>query len=529
MANIAFGSKYFIFSKFSTIPKTSKIEKNRATLISEYNDYKAFGESKELNDFIELEKYLNSNEHKNLVIQLEKEKADEEGKIKKYEDQKKSKQFKSHFKFRDSVKLKDHLAFSDSKDLAEFENLKNEVTPSEFSSKKNKLQAEKQKLEEKQKQLSKLQKSKSEATAYEKLKKELESPEFKQTLASVSKQLEEMVAKEKKYQKLRKSARIKKYFKFEGSTPYKNFKTFESSKELADYLAAGKYLQSTEHKEKLTSAQEQLEAENQKKKKYEEFKNSKKYKWYLGLKNSDKFKELLRWKVVFEDDFSAKKLDHEKWMTRYYWGDKLINDAYALEHDKAFPTDGKNIETGGTLKIVTKREKVNGKVWKVPFGFVPQDFDYSTGLVSSAKSHWQKFGKVEAKIKVNYAKPVNYNFWMASEKNLPHVDILKLQQKKSKVDIGHVYGDESGKTAPAKKSAQFSGLDVSQDFFIYTLEWTKDKLIWKINDVVVNEQTQGVPKDKMYLVFSSGITAKPTDAGLPASMEVDWVRCYEEK
>ncbi len=37
-------------------------------------------------------------------------------------------------------------------------------------------------------------------------------------------------------------------------------------------------------------------------------------------------------------------------MTRYFWGDKLLNDAYALEHDKAFPTDGKNIETGWKFK-----------------------------------------------------------------------------------------------------------------------------------------------------------------------------------
>jgi beta-glucanase (GH16 family) len=278
----------------------------------------------------------------------------------------------------------------------------------------------------------------------------------------------------------------------------------------------------------MDSIQKQLDEENKKKKDYEEFKNSKKYKWYLDLQGSDRFRELLRWKVVFEDDFSAPKLDTEKWITRYYWGDKLIDDAYALENDKAFPTDGKNIETGGTLKITTKREKVSGKIWKLPFGFIPQDFDYSTGLISTARSFRQKYGRIEAKIKVNYAKPVNYNFWMASEKNLPHVDILKLQQKKSKVNVGHVYGDVSGKASPSKQSSQFSGLDVSQDFFIYTLDWSKDKLTWKINDVVVHERSTNIPEEEMYLVFSSGITAKPSDAGLPASMEVDWVRCYQE-
>jgi len=216
--------------------------------------------------------------------------------------------------------------------------------------------------------------------------------------------------------------------------------------------------------------------ENKKIKEHQEFKNSKKYKWYLELKGSNKFDELKNWKIVFEDDFSMDSLETGKWMTRYYWGDKLVNDAYALEFDKAFPTDGKNIEVNKTLKILTKKEKIEGKKWKLPFGFIPQEFDYTTGLVSTAKSVRLKYGKVEAKIKVNYAKPVNYNFWMASEQNLPHVDILKLQKKKSRVNVGLTYGDVSDTKGPTKKTTEFSGLDVSQDFFIYTLEWSKEKL-----------------------------------------------------
>jgi len=148
-------------------------------------------------------------------------------------------------------------------------------------------------------------------------------------------------------------------------------------------------------------------------------------------------------------------------------------------------------------------------------------------MISTAKSFRQKYGKFEAKIKVNFAKPVNYNFWMASEKNLPHVDILRLEKKKSKVDMSHHTGNISDKNIETKK-ADFSGLDVSQDYFIYTFEWTANKLIWKINDIVVNEQTQNIPQDKMYIVFSSSMTGKADGSGLPASMDIDWVRCYQE-
>jgi hypothetical protein len=454
MGNIAFGNKYFILSKFSSIPKTSKIEQDRANLIKEHEEFIAFENSEELADFTELEKYINSKEHKEILDSVRSQKRNLDGKEKLNQSQKKARVFKRYFKFKESTKLKDYNSFKESKELADY------------------------------------------------LKSKSGEDEIKPSSA------------------------IKRHIKFENSSKFRDFRNFEKSKELTDFIELEEYLNSTEYKELVNSLEEQEKAENEKIAKFEEFKKSKKYKWYLNLKGSNKFDELKSWELSFEDNFDGKKLDAEKWMTRYLWGDKLINDAYALETDKAFPTDGDNIEMSGkTLKIVTRNEKATGKVWKVPFGFIPQEFDYTTGLISTANRFKQKYGRFEAKIKVNYSKPVNYNFWMASDKMLPHVDILKLDKKKTKVDMAHHYGEVS--KTPEKKTAEYKGLDVSQDFFIYTFEWTREKMTWKINGVVVNEQTQGIPKEEMYLVFSSAITGK-VDGGLPASMEIDWVRCYKK-
>lgn len=502
MANIAFGSKYFIFSKFSSIPKTSKIEQERASLIQEFNDLNEFIKSEELKEYNTLESYFNSKEYKQFSTSIQSQKKTEQTEVKKYESQKKSKKIKGYFKFKESQKLKDYNLFAESNDLARFNELKETVSASDFSSRKNKLENELKKADKKENQTEELNKNKQELDNIHKLENE-----FKQ---------------------LSKSRQIKSFFKLQKSQKFKDFQTFEKSKELADYLNLEKYLASDEHKEILRSIEEKEKDEADKKKKFEDFKASKKFKWYLSVKDSNKFDILKKWEVVFEDDFSSGELDTEKWMTRYLWGDKLINDAYALETDKAFPTDGNNIEfSNNSLKIVTRKENTEGKVWKQPFGFVPQEFDYTTGLISTAKSFRQKYGKVEAKIKVNYAKPVNYNFWMASEKNLPHVDILKLNKKKTKVESAHHTGDLAEK-GPNSIKSEFSGLDVAQDYFIYTFLWTPDKLVWKINDVVVNEQKKNIPQEEMYLVFSSSMTGKADGSGLPASLEIDWVRCYKE-
>lgn len=510
MGNIAFGSKYFIFSKFSSIPKTSKIELDRASLIKEFEDFNEFNDSDELKSFNELSKYLESNDHKSLVSKLQKDKSVEEGKIKLYETQKKSKRFKSYFKFKGSPKLKRYNSIEGSDELAKYHKLKEITSSANFASEKNKIESELKKIKEKEKQK---QENKSDLLASQ--KKELENKQ------------EGRKHQESEFWRLNKSKQIKFYNKFSQSQRYKEFLSFEKSKELKDYLALEEYLASAEHKELATNLNEREAVENKKIKEHSDFKNGKKYKWYLDLKGSAKFDDLKKWKVVFEDDFSAKSIDQDKWLPRYYWGDKLINDAYALDPDLAFPTNGKNIETGNTLKIITRKEKVTGKVWKQPFGFVPKEFDFTTGLVNTGKSHRQKYGKIEAKIKINFAKSVNFNFWMVSENNMPHIDILKLQKKKSKVDMGHIYGDSSSKQGAVSKTGEFSGLDVSQDYFIYTLEWSKNKLTWRINGVVVNEQSQNIPHEEMYLVFSSSMTDKADGTGLPASMEVDWMRCYQ--
>ena len=60
----------------------------------------------------------------------------------------------------------------------------------------------------------------------------------------------------------------------------------------------------------------------------------------------------------------------------------------------------------------------------------------------------------------------------------------------------------------------------------FTLEWTSDKLVWKINDTLVFTQTTDIPQDPMYVFLSGGLD-KPING--TTSMEIDWVRVYKTK
>ena len=80
-----------------------------------------------------------------------------------------------------------------------------------------------------------------------------------------------------------------------------------------------------------------------------------------------------------------------------------------------------------------------------------------------------------------------------------------------------------------KKITKLGGSKFCSDYFIYSLEWTSEKLTWKINDMVVKTQTEGVPQDSMYIIISSGVETDIINGSLPVSLEVDWIKCYEMK
>jgi beta-glucanase (GH16 family) len=106
---------------------------------------------------------------------------------------------------------------------------------------------------------------------------------------------------------------------------------------------------------------------------------------------------------------------------------------------------------------------------------------------------------------------------MLADMITPHLDICRTSGGKVWVD----YFSTDGKVVKSSLGSRFS-----KNYFIYTLVWTKDKLVWKINDTEVFSQTSNVPQEPMYVLLAGGLN-KPIN-GL-TSMEIDWVRVYQTK
>jgi beta-glucanase (GH16 family) len=237
--------------------------------------------------------------------------------------------------------------------------------------------------------------------------------------------------------------------------------------------------------------------------------------WYFKVKDSDKFDVLKTKELTFNDDFDGDRLDTKKWLTNYYWGDKLLKDNYSVETDLQAYTEKDNFEIRNSLlKIHTKPQRVTGKVWSASSGFKTKEFGYTSGLINSGKSFRQKYGIFSAKIKLGNPSARN-NFWMLSDKITPHIDICRTSNNKVWTDFV---------ADPGRFSKSSIGPRYANDFYIYTLEWTQDKLVWKINGEVIFRQTSNVPQEPMYVLLAGGLD-KPI-SGM-TTMEVDWVKVFQ--
>jgi len=237
----------------------------------------------------------------------------------------------------------------------------------------------------------------------------------------------------------------------------------------------------------------------------------------LQNKDSDKFDILKSRDLTFYDEFEGDKLDTSKWLTNYFWGEKLLKDRYSVESDLQAYTERENFEVrGSVLKINTRPQKIKGKVWSASNGFTTKDFEYTSGLINTGNSFRQKYGLFTAKIKLGNPTARN-SFWMLAEKITPHLDICRTSGGKVWFD----YLSTKGNKYLTSLGSKYSG-----DFYIYSLEWTPDKMVWKINNTEVFTQTTDLPADPMYILLSGGLN-KPVNS--TTSMEIDWIRVYKNK
>jgi hypothetical protein len=527
------------------IPSTSKIEQAEKALTAEFEKLKLFSESDQLARYNVLNESVNSSgfRQKRKEIESLKYKSSEEYlKEKEFTSLQKAKDIVLYYKTTSGNMLKRFKDLEGSDKINNFETLEKFIQSPEFREKQKmrpvtfkdsdeyrkflEFKALKKDPEIKSylKSSGKGEAAKSKAVLrYEELNAMVKSSEFhaKKNMKPITFKDTEEYKKYLEYKRTKKSLEIKEYYKFMTSKEYANYLNTNGSTRLARYNELKEYVASDEFREKKVYlldkkrfAKTEMFKEIQE---YDRLRKSDDIIWYFKVKDSDKFDILKSREMTFSDEFEGDRLDTDKWLTKYYWGEKLLKDQYSVESDLQAYTEKENFEIrNSVLKIITKPQKITGKAWSAGFGFKIKEFNYTSGLVNTGNSFRQKYGIFTAKIKLGdtHAKS---SFWMLADKITPHIDICRTSTGKVWFD----YFSANGGTLKTSIGSRYA-----HGFFIYTLEWTPDKLVWLINGAEVCRQTSDVPQEPMYVILSGGLD-KPISSII--SMEIDWVRVYRTK
>jgi hypothetical protein len=468
-------------------PDTEKYEAAQNRLREDYKKFREIEESALWHRYQELDREVHSGEFENRVNELKNKKfrdTNQYKQLKRFEELIRSKDIKTYLKLNKSGKGQQIQKILESDKYKKFQDLEKYINSSNFH-------------------------------------KEKSGSDFKETDAYSS---------FKEFKVLKKDPEIKMAVKSEKSSGYKTFKKLKGSERIDEYYA----LESTIESDKFKEFKALMEDRNRFKKsdeaallkEFSELEKNTDIVWFLRNRGSSPFEELKKWEATFVDNFNSPTLDTNKWITGYYWGKALLNDAYSMEGEKQLFTDS-NIELRDSmLKITTQKETIKGKVWNPAWGFREKEFEYTSGLISTGQSFRQQYGRFEAKIRFNRTFPVVNAFWMIGERMTPHIDIFKSMYPGEKQVAAGIISDASEKSM-AESVKTVKGARFCNNFFIYSLDWTENELVWKINGIEVHRQTQNIPKEPMYLTFSSTIPEEPKDKDIPATMEICWVRCYK--
>lgn len=446
------------------------------------------------------------------------------------------------------AEYKRYQDFAKSSDLARYSELKALVESSDFKSKVNKLKTERfadteaAKKESEYKSLASSNDIKSYLYVDKKVEPKLQSALSSQNYATYLElktvvESTEFVAKTrekdfkksaeyqtlKRYQKAAKSSEVKYINKTQPSQVYRNYLAVKSGDRLKRYEELGQYVASSEFKsfkaEMTDKKRFQKSEEYRTICEFEKLSKSKDIIWYNKCSATQAFADLAKWKMTFQDEFDGGQLDNSKWTFGYYWGQALMNGVYSLDKEKqAFEKSNVKVYNS-ELTLSTVKGTTRGKAWQIPAGFVDKDFDFSSACVNTGASFRQKYGRFDFKVKFDFSKPLTHNIWLAGEKSMPQINIANYGTLKSKqIETSVVTKDGNQETV-------LDGADFGSGYYILSLLWTPEKLVWSVNGVEAFTIRKNVPQEPMYIAMSSNLTEDAPKLS-NSSMVLDWVRVY---
>lgn len=238
------------------------------------------------------------------------------------------------------------------------------------------------------------------------------------------------------------------------------------------------------------------------------------------------------WELTYEDNFDS--FDRTKWINMHEMGNRTIWSNKELQWYK----DENVVSENGILKLTVKKESIYGKDTESE-----KQFNFTSGMICGSRGFLQAYGKWEIRVKFPYRKGYWPAFWLLTKQNpgLPEIDIFEyFGREKDKINITQHWGINYRGDATGGQGEPFyyvKGKELSGDFsdkwMVWTFECMPNKMMWKLDDKVVYESSEGIPTAPLYMIVNVAVkdwaenNYVVDNSDSPYVMEIDYVKVYK--
>jgi beta-glucanase (GH16 family) len=233
------------------------------------------------------------------------------------------------------------------------------------------------------------------------------------------------------------------------------------------------------------------------------------------------------WNLIFDDEFNVDGVPSSSTWTQSLWGMKHWSGLADVADPSAVTT------AGGVLSITARQQQLSGS-------------NYVSGIIDTGgvpgktpPSFSFTYGYTEARIKIAPGDGLWSAFWMLPTPNPDgsfhdndgELDIMEAIGSEPTVTNGHSH--RNGGTWGHDRD---TGIDLTQGFHTYGLDWEPDHLTWYLDGQALFTVTDpaAIPTVAEYLILSLSVGTADSWPGapdattvFPASMQVDWVHVWQ--
>lgn len=225
--------------------------------------------------------------------------------------------------------------------------------------------------------------------------------------------------------------------------------------------------------------------------------------------------------LIFEQEFEAGSLNESFW--NYETGNGV--DGWGNQEAQYYTEDNVSV-VDGNLVITAKAESTNG-------------FDYSSARINTKGKFEFQYGRVDVRAKLPSGGGVWPAIWMLGADfdvvgwpETGEIDIMEYKGNEPDVVHGSLHFPENfgGNAVTETTTVE----NAESEFHIYSVEWTEEKILFLVDNIVFHEFANSVdtPFNKDFFlilnVAMGGTFGGDIDAGFEeSSMLVDYIRVYQ--